>query len=152
MTCQKWRVIPLFAASSTFSYFLSFLLLLRLHSSATVVLPPGMPQETVEAGRQPEDGGALTPRTPSGWEAKGKHALWRLPTLRLPAWFSCFSSTGSGGGRVESSAAEEPFTHALQPAVLHASSQSHRCTARIWWKRVTYWRVSAETADTSTVF
>lgn len=40
-----------------------------------------MPQETVEAGRQPEDSGALTPRTPSGWKAKRKHVLWRLPAL-----------------------------------------------------------------------
>ena len=33
---------------------------------------------------------------------------------------------GAGSGRVESSVKKESLTHPLQPAVLHASSQSHR--------------------------
>lgn len=35
-------------------------------SRTEIVLPSGMPQETVEARRLPEDGCALTPRTSSG--------------------------------------------------------------------------------------
>lgn len=58
--------------------------LVRLHSSAEVVLPPGMPQETVEAGREPEDGRALTPRAPSGWKAKRQDVPWRWPPLVSP--------------------------------------------------------------------
>lgn len=35
---------------------------------------------------------------------------------------------GSGSGRVESSAKKKSLTYTLQPAVLYASSQSHRYT------------------------
>lgn len=109
-----------------------------------ILLPSGVSQETVKTRRLPEDGCTPTPCTSSGrsWpQNKHKSSVTLKCSLIQCAMMNsqppCSSLTlslcslllqGSGSGRVESSAKKKSLTYTLQPAVLYASSQSHRYT------------------------